>query len=328
MTSHGIVSNSRLARCVSFVASLPTSRRYLARLDIRNVTRRRGPAFCPSSRNSIAMATRHQPPASLAGDSAASGSKSSSQDLLYDPSIPSLSHAERARTICALASDATLCTLAPDGTPYGSVVLFSIDDSGDAVLLISEMAEHTKNLHLDKRCSLLVREIGKANVLAGGRVTLVGRAVLIPKPTELSSGFLRKNPAARQYADFGDFNFWRICVSSIRYIGGFGRMSWVGIESWRLAREDPISIGAVDGLISDLNDPEMSSKLAAISKHFSFAKTVTSALVTAVDQYGFEVSSETEHGARPIRIAFKRKAESVNDVHALVDDLGKAAGVC
>jgi heme iron utilization protein len=273
------------------------------------------------------MATRHQPPVSSAGDSAASGSNSSSQELLYDPSIPSLSHAERARTICALASDATLCTLAQDGTPYGSVVLYAIHDSGDAVLLVSEMAEHTKNLHRDQRCSLLVRETGNANVLASGRVTLVGKAELIPRPTDLSGCFLKKNPAARQYADFGDFNCWRILVTSVRYIGGFGRMSWVGIESWRLAREDAISIGAVDGLISALNEPEMCLKVAGIAKHFSFANTVTSASVTAIDQYGFEARCETEHGVRPIRVAFTRKAESVNDVHALIDYLAKDAGV-
>jgi heme iron utilization protein len=181
--------------------------------------------------------------------------------------------------------------------------------------------------HGERRCSLLIREAGPSNVLARGRVTLVGNARRVDKPTDIGDCFLRKNPAARQYADFGDFSFWRIEISSVRYIGGFGRMSWLDLESWREAREDAVAVSATRSLIADLNKPEKTKKLAAVAKTFSCASTVASVSVTAVDQYGFEVDAETEHGIRPIRVAFKRRAKDADDVDALVHELEKLAHV-
>src|SRR5438067_547778 len=96
-------------------------------------------------------------------------------DLLYDVNIPTPSHAERARTLVARISTGTLCTLTqePNGYPYGSFVTVAFDD-GNPVFLISRLAEHTKNLERDPRCSLLVTEGGAADPLANGRVTLLG----------------------------------------------------------------------------------------------------------------------------------------------------------
>src|SRR5713101_1144658 len=94
---------------------------------------------------------------------------------LYDVNIPTPTHAERARTLVTQISTGTLCTLAqePKGYPYGSLVTVAFDN-GNPVFLISELAEHTKNLDRDPRASLMVAEGGTADPLANGRVTLLG----------------------------------------------------------------------------------------------------------------------------------------------------------
>ena len=83
------------------------------------------------------------------------------QELLYDPDVPTPTHAERARTLVAQLGTGTLCTVSqhPPGYPYGSFVTFGLDD-GAPVFLISALAEHTKNLEEDPRGSLLVRLVG------------------------------------------------------------------------------------------------------------------------------------------------------------------------
>src|ERR1700740_1323134 len=83
---------------------------------------------------------------------------------LYDVNIPTPTHAERARTLVAQISTGTLCTLAidPAGYPYGSLVTVAFED-GNPILLISGLAEHTKNLERDPRSSLLVAENGSAD---------------------------------------------------------------------------------------------------------------------------------------------------------------------
>src|SRR5689334_10818044 len=69
------------------------------------------------------------------------------------------SHAERARTLLEGVTSGTLCTLArdPAGYPYGSLITFALDEHRP-VLLISALAEHTRNLRDDPRSSLLVSE--------------------------------------------------------------------------------------------------------------------------------------------------------------------------
>ena len=71
---------------------------------------------------------------------------------LYDVNVPTPSHAERARTLVAQIATGTLCTLAidPEGYPYGSFVTVAFED-GNPVFLISQLAEHTRNLARDPR---------------------------------------------------------------------------------------------------------------------------------------------------------------------------------
>jgi hypothetical protein len=73
---------------------------------------------------------------------------------------PEPTHAERARTLVASQTRGTLSTIAlkPAGTPFGSVVTFSLDDKGRPNFFVSTMAEHTHNLGADARASLLVVE--------------------------------------------------------------------------------------------------------------------------------------------------------------------------
>ena len=239
---------------------------------------------------------RHSPP---------SGSSRKRQELLYDPNIPTPTHAEYARTLIAGAADATLSTLAVNhhGHPYGSLVLFGMLD-GDPILLISTLAEHTKNLLADQRCSLLVSAAGPENPLALGRVTLVatGEPVDGDSLAQAREAFLAKNPDASSYADFRDFQFWRLRVQSIRYIGGFGRMSWVPQPDWQAAEPDIVAPHAA-GMIEHMNDDHVDAMIL-YCQAFSRARDLTAATMTGIDRYGFEMQAETADGPRPVRVAF------------------------
>jgi putative heme iron utilization protein len=140
------------------------------------------------------------------------------------------SHAELARTLVARAKTATLSTLAldPAGHPYGSLVSFALDGA-TPILLLSELAEHTRNLRADARASLLVAEPGEAQPLAHARVTLLGRCALVAdtERDRALTAYLGAHPDAAQFAGFRDFHLWRLDVEAARYIAGFGRMSWI-----------------------------------------------------------------------------------------------------
>ncbi|HWD09772.1 MAG TPA: pyridoxamine 5'-phosphate oxidase family protein, partial [Actinomycetota bacterium] len=160
---------------------------------------------------------------------------------------PEPSHAERARTLVAAQSRGALSTigLSPAGTPFGSVITYGLDPEGQPWFFVSTMAEHTRNLAADPRSSLLVVEPTPAGAdpLASGRVTLLGRVEAVTDDAEREAaraGYLAANPAAF-YVDYGDFRCLRLVVSDIRYVGGFGRMSWVDLAGYRQAQPDPLA---------------------------------------------------------------------------------------
>ena len=248
------------------------------------------------------------------------------QELLYDPEIPTPPHAEQALTLVAQSGSATLCTLSvePEGFPYGSFVTFALHDNSP-VFLISEMAEHTKNLRGTARCSLLVAQKGEGDPLARGRVTLVGTC-RITEGEERSSAreaFLAGHPNASYYADFQDFHFWKLDVEHVRFIGGYGRMSWVEPTDWSTSKPDPIAPHA-DRILSHMN-ADHADTLVLYCQAFSRAQEVSEATMVGIDRYGFEMSAATEQGPRPIRVAFEAPIETAQDARVLLVDLSKKA---
>jgi putative heme iron utilization protein len=244
---------------------------------------------------------------------------------LYDVSVPTPTHAERARTLVAQTSTGTLCTLAnePAGYPYGSFVTVAFE-SGNPIFLISALAEHTRNLHQDPRASLLVAESGSEDPLANGRVTMLGSCARVEGDGGIArAAFLAAHPNAAYYADFRDFGFWKLHVDSVRYIGGYGRMSWIGKAEWQAAEPDPLGPSAA-GMLAHMN-ADHADALVIYCKAFSRATEISSATMTGIDQYGFEMSAKTSEGPRPVRLAFTRPASTPEDARAVLISMLKDA---
>jgi len=114
------------------------------------------------------------------------------------------------------------------GFPFATLVAIAFDARGRPLMLLSRLAEHTKNLEACERASLLVTEPA-ADPLAAGRMTLVGTCARVPgeECEDARAAFLAAHPEAARYAGFSDFGYWRLEVASVRWVGGFGRMEWV-----------------------------------------------------------------------------------------------------
>ena len=244
---------------------------------------------------------------------------------LYDANIPTPTHAERARTLVAQISTGTLCTLAlePVGYPYGSFVTVAFEN-GAPVFLISRLAEHTKNLERDPRASLLVAEGGAVDPLANGRVTMLGPCTRVEgEGGSARAAFLATHPNAAYYADFRDFAFWKLHVASVRYIGGYGRMSWVGEVDWQAAEPDPLGPSAA-GIIAHMN-ADHADAMVLYCKAFSKATEISAAIMTGVDRYGFEMSARTKEGPRPVRLAFAVPVSTPEEARAALISMLKDA---
>lgn len=135
------------------------------------------------------------------------------------------------------AQDATLCTLAAEpeiqGFPFGSLTPFSLRADGTPFVYISAIAQHTKNLARDPRCSLFVRNPAAANAGAAQatwRLTVLANARRLDASgaelEELAARYRARVPDMPSYGDAHDFAFFALTPQKLRAIGGFGAIRW------------------------------------------------------------------------------------------------------
>jgi len=225
------------------------------------------------------------------------------------PPAPEPSHAERARTLVAGSNRGILSTVAldPAGYPFGSVATYAIDGGGRPIVFVSTMAEHTRNASADPRASLIVTEPFPegSDPLAAGRVTLIGDLLEVPgeERPAVRDTYLAVNPASAYYIDFGDFSFWRLEVRSVRYVGGYGRMSWVEAAEYAAAEADPLAGDEAVGVLEHMNADHAES-LVLMARVLAGRSDAESAVMTAVDRYGFDVVVSGPSGRAALRLGF------------------------
>lgn len=233
------------------------------------------------------------------------------------------SDAERARTLAAGSSRGVLSTVAHGvdgdgsaGYPFGSVGTYALDGRGRPVVFVSTMAEHTRNASADPRASLLVAEPVPEgeDPLAYGRVTLVGDLLPVgdAERPAVRDAYLAANPASAYYIDFGDFSFFRLEVRAVRYVGGYGRMSWVDADRYAAAEADPLAPLAA-GVVAHMN-ADHADALVAICRHLAGRADVESATMTGVDRYGFDAVAYAPGGRVALRLGFGAEPTTADEV--------------
>jgi putative heme iron utilization protein len=133
------------------------------------------------------------------------------------------------RQLLATERQAVLATLSARhaGWPFASVAPYAVGADGQPLLLLSDLAEHTRNARADPRASLLVQESAAVDdPQAGARVTLLGMLELANEEAARSA-YVARHAQAAEYLLLGDFHVWRLNVSEARYVNGFGDMGWL-----------------------------------------------------------------------------------------------------
>ncbi|MGQ0673142.1 MAG: HugZ family pyridoxamine 5'-phosphate oxidase [Hyphomicrobium sp.] len=201
-----------------------------------------------------------------------------------------------ARDLVRTALKGALATLdRTSGHPYASLVTVATEPDGTPLVLISRLALHTQNILADGRASLLVDASGNdGDPLAGGRVTLIGRAEQTEAPAARRR-FLERHPAAGGYADFPDFSFYRLAVERGHFIGGFGRI--VPLDRAQLVLDLSDASRLVEGeteIVAHMN-ADHSDAVALYAKRLGGAPAATTAdlpwRMTGIDPEGLDVVS-------------------------------------
>jgi putative heme iron utilization protein len=126
---------------------------------------------------------------------------------------------------CGFAALATQSIRLP-GYPFLSHVAIGLDGACQPLMLLSRLAEHSRNLDADARASLMVT-LPQHDAQAQPRLTLVGDIAPFEPAPALAARYLRYHPDGADYLGFGDFRFFRMHIAQLRLIGGFAKAGWM-----------------------------------------------------------------------------------------------------
>ena len=184
------------------------------------------------------------------------------------------------------------------GHPFGSVVPYVLDHDAQPVILISQLAEHTRNIGDDPRVSLLVNDPA-GDIQAGARLTLVGSAAKLEGNLKaLQARYLSYFPDAARLFALGDFALYRIRPLQLRWIGGFGDIQWIPAEAYvppanRLSDEE-------QDILAHMN-ADHAHNLRDYCRHFH-GRTAVEARMAGIDCDGFDLRADGEL----VRFEFER----------------------
>ena len=203
-----------------------------------------------------------------------------------------------------------------EGYPFGSIAPYVLDYDGQPVMLISDIAQHTRNIKRNNKVSLTVFDRYADDAQATGRLTWIGDAEPVnPADAEIRRRYLRYFPSAESYFDTHDFSFYCIHLRRARFIGGFGQIFWV--EAAEMLLPNPFR-QAETGIVKHMNEDHEK----ALRYYCSALKgiEVQSVAMTGIDGEGFDLLAD----GRKLRIDFDSPISSVEEARATLAKLARS----
>jgi putative heme iron utilization protein len=202
-----------------------------------------------------------------------------------------------------------------EGYPFGSIAPFILNYDVEPTLLISEIAQHTRNIKHNSKVSLTVFDQHADDPQASGRLTWIGDAQLInSSETEIGHRYLRYFPAAQSYFETHDFSLYCIRLRRARFIGGFGQIYW--IEPGAMLVKNPFR-ETERSIIEHMNQDHQ-------QELFHYCKVLKGAdvetvLMTGIDGEGFDLLADR----RKLRIDFDKPIKTVEEARATLVRLAR-----
>ena len=123
-----------------------------------------------------------------------------------------------------------------EGYPFGSFITYVSDKNRTLLMYTSDIAQHTKNLKTNSKACVTIfkldTEYDKQN---SSRLTLMGdlKDVSEDSVEECQERFVKFLPESKKYSSMHDFKFYKLEISRIRWIGGFGDIAWLNPKNWQ-----------------------------------------------------------------------------------------------
>ena len=203
-----------------------------------------------------------------------------------------------------------------EGYPFGSISPYALNYEGEPIILISDIAQHTRNIKQNPKVSLTVFDQHADDPQAGSRLTWIGDAESIDSSdAESRHRYLRYFPSAESYFEAHDFSFYRISLRRARFIGGFGQIYW--IEPGTMLLTNPFR-ETERNIIEHMNHDHHKALV-----HYAGvlgAREVDSISMTGIDSEGFDMLADK----RKLRMDFDSAIFTVEDARATLVKLARS----
>ena len=206
------------------------------------------------------------------------------------------------------------------GWPYASLVLAACDSGAAPIVLVSKLAEHTKNIENDDRVSLLFDGTeGLEHRLTGPRASVQGRAIA-SQDEECRERFLRRHAEAAEYVDFADFGFFRITAERAHLVAGFGRVYWIEAAEMALGMPPTTALAEAEtSIVAHMNQDH--AEAVALYATRLLGHPAGEWIMTGCDVEGFDLRA----GRRRARLDFEAPVANAEEARrALVALAGRA----
>ncbi len=199
-------------------------------------------------------------------------------------------HAAQARRLLRRYRGGVLAThsIRFSGFPYGAAMPFCTDQQGRIVVLISHLAEHTRNIAQDRHVSFTVSPLD-ATLQQETRATILGESAQC-EDNVVADRYLRFFPDSSRYLDIGGFHFHIIEPRQVRLIAGFGSLHWL-TGAQVLAGKLPIADAEAD-IIEHMN-ADHHHNLVDYCRHVHSVET-DSVQMIGIDCDGFDLRVSDE----------------------------------
>jgi putative heme iron utilization protein len=239
--------------------------------------------------------------------------------------------AAAARRLLRAERQGALATLSlhKKGWPFGSIAPYALSAQGEPILLLSALAQHTRNALADSRASLLVQDSAGlapgADAQAHARVTLLGRLAAVAEVDEddVRARYLARHPHATRTARGHDFRWYALSSEEARFIGGFGEICWVAGSSMIIdPSTDPLRPHR-DGICEHMNVDHADALALFCQRMGGFSGEA--AKMVGVDAFGFDVLQGAAGARERVRFDFAQPLSTPDEVRRAMIGLVKTA---
>ena len=221
------------------------------------------------------------------------------------------------------ACDRAALGTSADGRPYVSLVVAACDIDASPLLLLSELAQHTKNLLADPSVSLLFDGTAEyPDPLTGPRLTLLGRAERCDDPRS-TARFAARHPSSIGYAGFADFHLYRVVIERGHLVAGFGRISWVEREELQSTPDAPALAVAEAEIVEHMNRDHADA--VALYAERLLGRHGAGWRITGIDPEGLDLRRPMDQGGETARLDFDRPVLSPAQARAALVELAQRA---